>query len=282
MVFEWHLSWRRCLERRHFSFMNLLSRSFLSCWWQERLAISPFGREPNWHGGLSDGSTDSVWYLWSFLRKNITDCTSRCWEDFIGFGSLFCPYLLFKLYVGGTPLPNTFYAKQAEYVECKKSCVDPSWPDVFSIIGWPRAAIFPGVMIWSYYSIKQRHGGNLSAILWCAGYLFLYISRLPVYQNGRYITPWCRFLFGLLSIINIRKDISQARQKWRYLTFWNLNDINVFTSFVIIGANRYANDVANIESEMVKTAKWVNEICPYRRWLSMILALWVTLITMNL
>ena len=33
----------------------------------------------------------------------------------IGFGSLFVPYLLFNLAIGGMPMPNTFYAKQAEY-----------------------------------------------------------------------------------------------------------------------------------------------------------------------
>lgn len=34
---------------------------------------------------------------------------------FIGFGILFVFYLLFNLALSGTPMPNTFYAKQAEY-----------------------------------------------------------------------------------------------------------------------------------------------------------------------
>ena len=33
----------------------------------------------------------------------------------VGFGSLFALYLLFNLMISGSPLPNTFYAKQAEY-----------------------------------------------------------------------------------------------------------------------------------------------------------------------
>ncbi len=44
----------------------------------------------------------------------------------IGFSALFVPYLLFNLALSGNPLPNTFYAKQAEY-QAAWLC---SWPDV--------------------------------------------------------------------------------------------------------------------------------------------------------
>src|ERR1043165_6973286 len=36
-------------------------------------------------------------------------------KTLIGFGSLFLPYLLFNLALSGNPMPNTFYAKQAEF-----------------------------------------------------------------------------------------------------------------------------------------------------------------------
>jgi hypothetical protein len=38
-------------------------------------------------------------------------------QVFIGFGAIFFFYLLFNLLIGDTPMPNTFYAKQAEYAE---------------------------------------------------------------------------------------------------------------------------------------------------------------------
>src|SRR4030095_16050386 len=37
------------------------------------------------------------------------------WKTLLGFGSLYFPYLLFNLALSGNPMPNTFYAKQAEY-----------------------------------------------------------------------------------------------------------------------------------------------------------------------
>jgi hypothetical protein len=37
------------------------------------------------------------------------------WKTLLGFGSLFFPYLLFNLALSDNPMPNTFYAKQAEY-----------------------------------------------------------------------------------------------------------------------------------------------------------------------
>ena len=37
----------------------------------------------------------------------------------IGFGGVFLFYLFFNLLIGGTPMPNTFYAKQAEYTLLK-------------------------------------------------------------------------------------------------------------------------------------------------------------------
>ncbi len=37
------------------------------------------------------------------------------WKTLIGFGSLVLPYVLFNLALSGNAMPNTFYAKQAEY-----------------------------------------------------------------------------------------------------------------------------------------------------------------------
>jgi hypothetical protein len=91
------------------------------------------------------------------------------------------------------------------------------------------------------------------------GYLILYISRLPVYQHGRYIMPAMPifFLFGLLAFAEFDSGKLFARYHWIGQTFWRASIVMLTFAFVFLGARSYAQDVAVIESEMVVTAKWV-------------------------
>ncbi len=183
----------------------------------------------------------------------------------IGFGSLFGLYLLFNLAIGGTPMPNTFYAKQAEYAAWQ---LLPIWERigqmVVQLLVGPSLVLVPGVINWLVKSLKQRMWGNLASVIWCVGYFALYISRLPVYQHGRYIMPAMPvfFLFGLLSVIEFDKSKTFGRYHWVAQTFW-LGSLAMLTvGFMVLGAYSYAQDVAFIEAEMVVTAKWVSQNIP--------------------
>ncbi len=101
--------------------------------------------------------------------------------------------------------------------------------------------------------------GSLAALIWCAGYLILYISRLPVYQHGRYIMPAMPifFLFGLLAFAEFDKGKLFSRYHWIGQTIWHASIVMLTFAFIFLGARSYAQDVAVIESEMVVTAKWV-------------------------
>jgi hypothetical protein len=178
----------------------------------------------------------------------------------IGFGSLFIPYLLFNLYIGGTPMPNTFYAKQAEYAAWQNKPILSRLGQMFlQLLAGPGVAIFPGVFIWIFLAIQKRSWGNIAAILWCVGYLTLYTLRLPMYQHGRYIMPAMPifFLFGILALLYFSKNKTFGRYHWIAQTFWQASTLILCLAFIFIGANAYATDVAIIESEMVVTAKWV-------------------------
>ncbi len=94
------------------------------------------------------------------------------------------------------------------------------------------------------------------------GYIGLYAWRLPVtYQHGRYIIPAMPigFLFGLSGLIKWT-DI-QAEKLWRRVVSgaWVVSAIIVTVSFWVYGARAYALDVAVIETEMVRTARWIEE-----------------------
>jgi hypothetical protein len=183
----------------------------------------------------------------------------------IGFGSLFFFYLLFNLAIGGAPMPNTFYAKQAEYASWQTLPILTRMGQMFlQLLVGPSLVLIPGVIGWLVKSIKQKMWGSLAALIWCAGYLILYISRLPVYQHGRYIMPAMPifFLFGLLAFAEFDKGKMFARYHWIGQTIWRASIFMLSFAFIFLGAQSYAKDVAVIESEMVVTAKWVASNLP--------------------
>jgi hypothetical protein len=183
----------------------------------------------------------------------------------IGFGSLFVPYLLFNLALGGTPMPNTFYAKQAEYVSWRTIPIFTRLGQMaLQLLVGPSLVLIPGVIGWLIKSIKQKMWGGLAALVWCAGYLGLYISRLPVYQHGRYIMPAMPvfFLFGLLAFAEFDGGKMFARYHWIAQLIWRASIAMLAFAFIFLGAQSYARDVAVIESEMVVTARWVDANLP--------------------
>lgn len=178
----------------------------------------------------------------------------------IGFGSLFVPYLLFNLAIGGTPMPNTFYAKQAEYTAWQTlPIIERLGQMLLQLLVGPSLVLLPGLIAWLVKSIRQKLWGSLAALIWCSGYLYLYITRLPVYQHGRYLMPAMPilFLFGLLAFAEFDNGKLFGRYHWVGQTIWRATTFMLTIGFIFLGAQSYARDVAVIESEMVATAKWV-------------------------
>jgi hypothetical protein len=197
-----------------------------------------------------------------------TDMNSRLRaivQYLIGFGALFGPYLLFNLAIAGTPMPNTFYAKQAEYIGWQaKPVLERVGQMVLQLLVGPGVVLLPGLYIWLKAAVDRRKWSVFAATIWCVGYLGLYVSRLPVYQHGRYIMPAMPiiFLFGFFGFIEFVNSKKLNRYHWFAQTFWQGSAVAVTFLFVILGARSYSQDVALIESEMVVTAKWVADELP--------------------
>ncbi len=183
----------------------------------------------------------------------------------IGFGSLFVPYLLFNLWLSGTPMPNTFYAKQTEYAYWQSEPLlyhlEVLLVQVFT---GPSIILLPGIIGWMVLSVRRRDWASISSMLWCGGYLYLYISRLPAYQHGRYLMPAMPilFLFGLLAFFEFTKSHLLTQYHWATQKVWQVSLVLVTLGFVALGARAYGEDVGLIESEMVVTAKWVAQNIP--------------------
>ncbi len=179
----------------------------------------------------------------------------------LGFGSLFGPYLLFNLVLAGTPMPNTFYAKQAEYIAWQQRPFSTRLGQTMLQL-WmgPIFALLPGVIGWLVVTIKRRDWGTLSGMIWFSGYIFIYLERLPPYQHGRYIMPAMSvlFLWGMAAFVEFLPSKILGGFQWMVANAWRWLVISLSILFFGVGAWSYAMDVALIESEMVKTAKWIS------------------------
>ncbi len=184
-------------------------------------------------------------------------------------------YLAFQRLLSGQWWPNTFYAKQAEYLALQELPllsrfltqlgVPGSW------IGAPELApggpligmllvLLPGLVLSIVHQIRQRSWGRLLPLAWCALHLASYALRLPVtYQHGRYaiVTLPVLLVLSLEGMLSWLDFTDRRRVQWISARVWPAALGLVATSFWFLGARAYARDVAIIESEMVATAEWL-------------------------
>jgi hypothetical protein len=184
-------------------------------------------------------------------------------KTLLGFGSLFFPYLLFNLALSGNPMPNTFYAKQAEYEVywLSKTLVERVSDYLWPILASPFLVLIPGAIWWLNKNIRARNWGALASLLWFFGYIAIYFTRLPAYQHGRYMIPALpiMYLWGILGFLDL---ISSPTINKRVVPLWQVTTVVLTLAFAFIAARQNAYDIFWIESEMVTTAKWVEQNIP--------------------
>ena len=183
----------------------------------------------------------------------------------VGFGGLFALYLLFNLYISGSPFPNTFYAKQAEYTSNSNlPFLIRFGKQVFPVLQGVGVILLLGLVLSLVSAIHRRAWGLLAAVIWFFGFLALYAWYLPVtYQYGRYSMPAMPvfFLLGLAGLVEF--TLARASQgRWILSVSSKLAAGGVLVVFWGLGLIHYTQDVAFIESEMVATAKWVSAEVP--------------------
>lgn len=177
----------------------------------------------------------------------------------IGFLALFTPYLLFNLVLSSTPMPNTFYAKQAEYAMHQSSPVEI----MLQFFAGASLVVLPGFVQKTVSALRRREWGILLSVVWMLGYILIYTLRLPVYQHGRYLMPAMGvfLLIGLMGFYEFLPSLRTYRTRLARLAF--LAAIVLCSlAFNGYGAQIYGQDVAFIESEMVVTAKWAAQNIP--------------------
>jgi len=182
---------------------------------------------------------------------------------FIGFGILFGIYLLFNLALSGSPMPNTFYAKQAEYGEYWHSVAmkDRITNYLLPIVASPFVVLLPGFFVWLVKAVQEKRMGILVGVVWALGYISIFFVRLPAYQHGRYMIPVfpILYLWGMLGMLFY---FSTQKPDLRVVVLWSTILGVLVLSFQWVGAKQNSADVVFIESQMVQTAQWINETLP--------------------
>lgn len=264
LIGEWHLVWAAASGMETLLFGMCI---LLALWWSAR------ARGIAWGGvGLLIGA--SVWVrpdgitLFGPAAFTLLLCETG-WRERMrglawlvgGVAALFAPYLLFNLLVQGSVWPNTFYAKQAEYAVQRQL---PILLRFFNEVKLPLIGsgifLLPGFAAFCWKAWRERRWAVLGAVIWFLGYALLYALRLPVtYQYGRYFIPAMPvyFVIGVAGSISLLQGLRTRRWGWLLARVGIISGVIVWGAFYIIGAGRYAQDVAIIETEMVSTAKWV-------------------------
>ena len=185
------------------------------------------------------------------------------WKTLIGFGSLVLPYIFFNLALSGNAMPNTFYAKRAEYglFWLSKPLPERISDYLSPILASPFLVLIPGAVFFLVKRIRRQDWGGLASLLWVLGYIAIYFFSLPAYQHGRYIIPVLPVMYlwgtiGLLEILSLRGLDKRLAFLWQVLT------VVLSVAFVFLGARQNANDALWVESEMIAAAKWVDQNIP--------------------
>ena len=185
------------------------------------------------------------------------------WMTLIGFGSLVLLYVLFNLALSDNAMPNTFYAKRAEYglFWQSKPLLERIGDYLVPLLASPFLVLAPGAVIWLAKRIRSRDWGAFASLLWVLGYIWIYFISLPAYQHGRYIIPAFPviYLWGILGFFEV---ILSPQVNKRLVFVWQTLTVVLCLAFSFLGARQTANDVLWVENEMVATAKWVNQSLP--------------------
>lgn len=169
-------------------------------------------------------------------------------------------YGAFNLRLSGEFLPNTFYAKQAEYSLLFSQPLLTRYLKLLLIpVTGAGLLMIPGFIYFLYRKLKQFDIFVISLYSWFAGYILIYAIRLPVvYQHGRYIIPTIPvfFLLSLLGLNEIkdRKNMYKSQINFGFASAF----FSLLIIFLYLGGKAYSQDVAIIQTEMVRTAQWID------------------------
>ena len=166
---------------------------------------------------------------------------------------LLLPYFALNWFASGFILPNTFYAKQAEYAVLWEKPLSRRFSQLmWSALGGPaegirgisgaRFLLLPGLGVSVWLAIRHdwqiRRFLQLVPLLWAAGHVLAYAWRLPVtYQHGRYLWPVLPILivYGLEGWFYLADQVTAwLSSRGRNDFIWRTSSRLIFVTMLLI------------------------------------------------
>lgn len=181
------------------------------------------------------------------------------------------PYFALNYSIEGTLLPNTSAAKQAEYAAARGEFLLARYARLLlPVMAGAQFALIPGIVFGVYVLLRQVRANPKTLLLllplfWVCVDVTAYALRLPAaYQHGRYLMPVLPHLIlygvgGTVLIARRGRRTMLPRVLSRTLA---LVAILLVPGFLAIGTRQYGADVRIINTEMVATARWVEDNLP--------------------
>ena len=261
-VAEWHLQWAAVsgMETILHAFLLSLVIGLLLTGWPNYFVLGLLTAISIWV--RPDGLTLAAPALLVFLLAPATgrERVRSIGAYLLGIACLLLPYLALNTWLSGHPMPNTFYAKQAEYAAWQARPLTERLAILLQqLVAGPAALVMPAIVLAGVRAGRERSVRVIAALGWCIGYFVLYIVRLPAYQHGRYLIPAMPafLLLGIVELLKLRRILVDGRYRRLLATAYAWGLIMLTFGFAVLGARAYGQDVALIESEMVNTARWV-------------------------
>ena len=193
----------------------------------------------------------------------------------LGLAVLLVGYGVFNGSLSGNWLPNTWYAKSAEYAILRQIPIlirlaaqlgipgsamgHPELASGGPMVG-PLALLLPALVPAIRSGFRRQGPASLAPLIWVGAHLAAYALRLPAtYQHGRYAMPVIPVLLvlGTEGLVGWCEPASRILARRVVSRAWPLAVGLVTAGFWVVGGRAYAQDVAIIESEMVSAARWV-------------------------
>ncbi|MGC8838555.1 MAG: hypothetical protein ACP5UM_09075, partial [Anaerolineae bacterium] len=286
VVTEWHMVWAALsgMETILFAFLSLaLFREYLRAAESPHWAVRQAGALGFLAGLLvltrPDGVLLAAWLaldgaLRPARREQIPRLLTLAAAALGGALLPLAPYLFTNWVASGTPWPNTFYAKQAEYQEVVRAF--PLGVRLLRLAATPwvgaQVLLLPGLLALAWPGWRgPAEGGRrvrralAPLALWALSAIAVYALRLPVtYQHGRYLMPLIPALLVLGGVGCwhwVRPD-AEGMLARAVSRAWLLAYGACALAFLALGARAYHWDTRFIETELVATARWLEVHTP--------------------
>ncbi len=268
IIFEWHMVWAAVSGMETALYICLVMAVFFT--------LQPQDRQYFWAGALiglcawvrPDGITllGPAFFVLLLETGGVKQKAKKSLYLLIPFLIFFMPYLFFNFKLAGSVWPSTFSAKQAEYqASGGLPFIERLWNLFLPFLAGGGVILLPGLAVAVFQAWRGKKIQIFTIILWFAGYLLLYALRLPVnYQHGRYMMPAmvAYFLVGLWGMLAFINNLLKSRRNNLVGLFWKASLGSVTAVFLLMGCLTYKTDAAIIQTEMVQTARWINENTP--------------------